>query len=521
MRTAVLAFLVTGLAYFWLSLSCALSNADFIYMCCGASMLADSRLPVSPYFPAGYPLLLLLLKLTGLSALTAGMALAAFGTGLSAGAVAYCARLFKLPPAVALGLALLAASLPDVFQIALNPHLDALYTGLAAVFIACALRAIVADSGPAVAVTGVIAAALLLTLRFHALLVVVPVALVLFCWPRVGSRRLAVYALITTVLISLWSGWALYVTTGSLDTAVPAQIAIGREYREHGDEAALRIFNDYAAWREAVAKPSIDDILDGVKANWPVFVARQVSFPGYQLWLPRPVYALALLFWLIALIAVRRLPPTSILLLLFIGGYTLAVSPTYFTPRASALPEVIALMLLASALSVLIDWRGKGEKALRLDPSLAGLAVFVLLLIGTGYNAWRERVAVFDLQARAEAMAQANEQALELAGGRVERIYGPMGFTGWPASAPDNLPGATYSRLWLDDPDVAPMIDRYIPKYDEAEVVNGDAPVSVVLLWPGHNNPREQQMISDLEQSWTWREQLAECAGTRIWIRGG
>ena len=130
-------------------------------------------------------------------------------------------------------------------------------------------------------------------------------------------------------------------------------------------------------------------------------------------------------------------------------------------------------------------------------------------------RAWRQRHA---------DVLNANRQALELAGGRSEHLYGAMDYTAWPLSGRYNLPGATYSRFWLDDPCVAHIAAPYIARYRPAEILSGDAPVSVILLWerhgrlPGH--PLELELIAELERSWLWNEVIGDIDGTRLFVRG-
>ncbi len=140
MRTALLTGLVTGAAFALLNFGHTMSNADFVYMCAAVDLLKHGVLLASPYFPPGYPLLIWGIGFSGLAPLDSAVLLSALGIGLSCGALAYVGRLWRLPPMAALGLGLLGATLPDVFQIGCNPHLDALYTGLGMVLLAVALR---------------------------------------------------------------------------------------------------------------------------------------------------------------------------------------------------------------------------------------------------------------------------------------------------------------------------------------------------------------------------------------------
>ena len=510
MHTAVLAGLVVGVLTAWFSLPCAQSNADFIYICAAAASLDDWHLLVTPYFPPGYPILIWLAVKASLPALTAGMLCSAFGAALSAGSLAYLARLFKLPAAIALGVALLGASLPDVFQIAFNPHLDALYTGLAMVFIACAFR-LMADK-PHIASTVVFAlcGALLLALRYHAVLVVIAIALAVLVNRRAASRKAALVMLAGAAVVLGWVYWAQYATYGGFESASMAQIATGRTYRALGEPAAAVIFQDYASWLATVAPVETSDIIAGVAANWPTFLTRKAVLLGFGML----VLVLAL---------TRRWPPGAPLLLAFIVLYTLAVSPTYFTPRASALTELLSLALAASALGMLVPWiaanKPRGEPSPKLDPALTGLALVVFCISGVSYNLWREHYFIVEWRNRRAEVVAVNNAALGMAGGERRLVYGSMDHNAWSHDKPYNLPGATYSRYWMDDPLVVPLVEPLIPKYSAANVLSGSAPVNVVVLWPQRGSPLEKELALNLEGSSVWAESESPVVQARIWVR--
>jgi len=526
MRTSLLAGLIAGGVVAWLSFSHALSNADFIYMCCGAALADKGRLLVSPYFPPLYPLLVWAVVQAGVTALNAGVLLSALGTALSAGGVSYMARLWRLPAAPALGLGLLAASLPDVFEIAFNPHLDALYTGLAVVFIAAALRALIAKPNTGVGIAAVLSTAMLLTLRWHAVILVLPVMLVLLCMKR--ARRVGLAMLIAAAVALGWSYWTLYVTCGSVHLAGWVQVLVGTEYRQLGPQQAVyNIYHDYPQFLSQ-GPARVDWLLawENIKANYVEFLTRKSILIGAGVWL------LALIFW-------QRCAAHSFWLVLLIAGYTLPISAAYFTPRASALPELCGLLLLAAGLSVLLPWgehqragsqrgsggagrgggRRRGAAQAWMDPALAGVLLFILCLAGLGYDGWREWQVPGQWRAERKAVWQADAQALELTGGRREQVYGAMDRCGWTVGK-WSLPAATYSRLWLDDPTIAPLFATLIPRYGTREVLDGQAPVRVIVLWNEGSNELERQLGAELATSWTWREQHTSPTGPRLWLRG-
>lgn len=522
MRTALLAgIIVAGLAA-WLNFGQALSNADFIYMCCGAALADSGRLLVSPYFPPGYPLLVWVLVQAGLVALNAGVLLAALGTGLSAGAVAYMARLWRLPAAPALGLGLLAATLPDVFEIGCNPHVDALYTGLGLVFISAALRALIARPNAGVWLSALLSAVLVLTLRWHAALLVAPVLLVLLCVRR--SRRLGLALLVCSLLAAGWCYWALYVTCGSLELAAGKQVAVGYVMRQpDGVDSMHAIYQNYDSFLPQLPRFSWLQAADNIAANYVEFLTRKAVLIGAAA-------------WLLALLIFRRCVPHSAWLLLLIAGYTLAVSPTYFTPRASALPELCGMLLLAAAVSVALPWgqdihRGAGLRAGQrrpagaaarawMDPALAGMLVFLLCLGGAGYNAWREAPLMREWRARRALIELADTQALELTGGHRGQVYGAMDVCGWTQGGKYSLPATSWSRFWLDDPAISPMFDELLPRYAPREVLSGQAPLRVIQLWDERLPARLEALRDELEQSWSWHEVLSDAPGIRLWQRG-
>ena len=112
----------------------------------------------------------------------------------------------------------------------------------------------------------------------------------------------------------------------------------------------------------------------------------------------------------------------------------------------------------------------------------------------------------------------AAHQALELADGERNAVYGAMDFTVWPSTAPSNLPGSTYSRLWMDDPLVAPLVKPYIPRYDTHAVLSGSAPVKVILLWPEDRTFSDLPLAEELAQSSLWSEVECDAERAQIWV---
>ncbi len=518
MRTALLVGLIVFAACSLLAVPRALVNADFVYTCLGAALADQGQLLVSPYFPPGYPLLVFALVKAGLSALTAGSLLAALGTALSAAAVSYSARLWQVPGAPAFVFGLLAASLPSIFIISLNPQLDALYTGLAALLIAAAMRAFSGRHGFGVYLAALLPGIVLLSLRWHAALLVLPIALALLFTPRrkdgSGTQALGAVLLIFGAAALAGGLWLLHQQEGSLQTAAPLQIAAGAQYRDSGDveAAASALYDNYACWVQGEPEAAWPEVYGNIAANWLKFLSRKSIPIG------------AVLFIAIGLIR-RRTPPGSGWLLAFIPLYTLALSATYFTERASALPELCGLLLALAAASLCFPSEAEHKRnrlrtkhaGKRIDPALVGGLLCLLLLAGLGYNAWRE-TAILRLQGQQHReRLSANRAALELAGGDRSKLFSVVHRSSLESrNNPWNLPGPVLSRLWLDDPRVARRIDKLLPRYDWGDVLMGKAPVSVVLLSEDDTSKASRFLIKALEDSNRWTEQ-PPVGHSRIW----
>ena len=578
MRTALVAgLIVTGITLL-LAFGRALSNADFIYMCATAALLDEGQLVATPYFPPGYPALLWLVTKAGLllwpgmTALHAGSLLAALGAGLSAGALAYGARMYRIPPAPALLLGLLGASLPDVAEIGFNPHVDALYTGLALTLIVATLRSLPVGAeqgsprrGQAAAGTGrstappllaALCGVLLLSLRWHAVLVVGTclLLLLLHAGRKGAAARPTAFALLLAVLLAGGGSYALlYNAAGSFQTAAPLQVATGAVYRQYGPgrelQAVSEVFSDYAGWMQNAPPVTTAMLLDAERANLPRFLTRKAVLAGAGLCL-----LLALVY--------RRWPPQAHWLLLFIPGYAATVATTYFTPRASALLELCGLLLAASALSLVFtqdEHELRGQKLqqrrlhfkpnaprLRLDPALAGGLLVLACSAGMAWNAWRVGRDIYLPQRRIAAERNAvYAQALALAGGDAAAIYGRFDLLPPAGHMPWCLPGPSYTRLWLDDPRVAQHVDGLLPVFelsggtlppraasisDGGKVppplseTDGTSPVppeiQVVLLWPGLDAPQADRLAVLFETGpETWQPVEAASSQARLWRR--
>jgi hypothetical protein len=511
-RTALLTGLIAGLTFALLNYGHMLSNADFVYMCGAAELLKHGVLLATPYFPPGYPLLLWGLGHSALPPLAIATLLSALGAALSAGALTYVGRLWLLPPVAALGLGLLGASLPDTFTIGCNPHLDALYTGIGAVLLAVALRSFARPPHAGLAILAMLCSVVLISFRYHAVLLAVPLAVVLICYRQ--TRPVGVCTLIAALAALTYVYWALYVCSGALSTAAGTQIATGATYRALGDDpGALRMFNDYPAWLASHPPVTYQTVLDGIRANWLYYLTRKAIPLGGAV-------------WLLAALIRRRAAAGSLWLVPFIAGYTLAVSPTYFTARASALPELAGLMLCAAGLGTLLFANGGGPRGRRsraasrawLDPAIIGAALFVLLLAGLAYDGVRQYRTVLEWHEGYRIALAANRRALAAAGGQRLLLFGSMDRCGWPVTA-NNLPGAVYSRWWMDDPAVAPAFAALMPEYSPRDVAEGRTPVRAVLTWIEVDYKLERELAADVAGSPLWREVESGTPKARLYVR--
>jgi hypothetical protein len=318
------------------------------------------------------------------------------------------------------------------------------------------------------------------------------------------------------------------------------------------------MFTHYAAWMQTAPPVTTALLLDAVRTNWPQFLTRKAVLGGVGLCL------------LLALV-LRRWPGGAHWLLLFIAGYSAAVSTTYFTPRASALTELCALVLAAGALSLVFTQEEHelskqqlakrrlhfkpNEPGLRINAAAFGSVLALGLLAGIGYDAWRVQR---DLRGYWHTQRTEREavyaRALDLAGGDASKIYGRFDFIPPTAHMPWCLPGPSYSRLWVDDPRVAGLMGGLLPEIEPEEVLEAGQPsevrspksdsrpneispdggepagsdighrtpdgVSVVLLWPTPDNPRDMELAQQFDTAGSvWQPSPAPVTAARLWVR--
>jgi hypothetical protein len=323
--------------------------------------------PGNPYFPPGYPLLLIPFGYLG-SMLVGGCLLSAAGLWLALWATHNLLIAFEVPRLGALTAVVLGWLLPATRVTFSTPYVDALFAGLAVWFIAAALsylqRSGAARAGvgsnrlPIWAITGLLVPALLLPLlRNHAPLVVLPVLVVLLAWRRKWWYLLAASAVlfVAAIVFNLFSYriaygeaqpsvWQTYYRVGlelDYNRFFPTDEEIGISYLELAKRSReVPLLADY----------SLQEIA--------VHTARQ-----FWLFLRRPAIGLALLLALLAsLPALRRrlrqpLPREVTTAAWWALSYILALSPAYFTARSAALVALVCLAVAAAVISRLAtDW---------------------------------------------------------------------------------------------------------------------------------------------------------------------
>jgi hypothetical protein len=242
------------------------------------------------------------------------------------------------------------------------------------------------------------------------------------------------------------------------------------------------------------------EILGGIQANWPRFLLRKSVLAG------------ALFFVALGLIR-QRTPPGSGWLLAFIPLYTLALAPTYFTARASALPELAGILLAVAAAALCFPNEAEHKRnrqrskhaGKRLDPSWLGLVIVLLCLGGIGYNGWRQAPILREqLQRRHDWFGDNNfvyDEVLE----DQSKVYGPLHRTSLVGQGnPFNLPGPAPTRLWLDDPRVAARIDLLWQRVDWEDVLEGRTAVEAIVLSNPMTSRQERFLAAALSGSDIW-----------------
>jgi hypothetical protein len=457
---------------------------DFYGLALPARALAlHGAWPQTPYFPALYPVLLVPFGLAG-SVLAGGYVLSCCGLMLALFAVR---RLFLVlaarssNPALLASLVVLLAWLMPIWRVvAGSPSVDALYTGLGLWYLTAAVAAWrltasrqavqpagaggPAPSGPASnsqsaqpgpAASGsrpwphamplvviLWATALVLPLlRYHAVILVVPIAAVLLT--RIRGRWTALSILKAGLLAVVFNYLGYIIANGEPLPGVAAlQVRCGIEFEQHIHyPTAQALWDDYANFAEHGRSTSL--LADYSAGQLAAHIVRNLG-----MFLRQPAIVLALL-GLVGVLLLRRrnpslaMPAGTALLGLWILLYCLSLSPAYYTARAALLPALAGLALSTSLMQYLSrPWQSVG---------------LGLLVIGYGLGS---SFALQDLAARSAA-ARLGSDALKASDNPL--IHDSVG-NPWCLPFNAGPPGS-----WLDDPAIPPDLREGWQVYDEEE----------------------------------------------------
>ena len=473
------------------------SDSDFAGLCCFAEALSRGINPTNPYFPPGYPALLVAGVKLGLDCLHTAALLNGIGAAL---AVYHCCALWKrfgMSTVAALFPGLVLPLLPDLVWTMQMAHTDTLMLGLLASWLHAALAALRGDASRQLQVGGIAAAAIAALCRWHLVLALLPVLIVLLLAGK-RVRRFAVVAALTIGASLLFSYALLFAATGQVQTSAKLQVFTGLALTAADSDAAItELTEDYGVFAESHRQASLAGtvglprLVSHTLQNWVKYLSVRATLAGLL------AIILAGLIW-------RRVLRGSAWLVLFILGYSLAISPSYFVYRASVIVEWCGLVALGAALTV-------ASSALQRWPwRAAGLLATCLLLV---YAV--PRAAAGYRQALANRAAPLAAEIAQLAS-RPEEVLGWNDYHWCLTAHPWNLPAASLNRLWLDDPALQLVTSRY-PRYTLSEVLNGESQVKLIIF-----NRRERWASIPQVRGWAEVQGFApytERAGYTLWLR--
>jgi hypothetical protein len=405
--------------------------------------------PATPYFPAGYPLLLIPFGYLG-STLVGGYILSALGIMLALYASWMLLWSMGADRPAGAAAVLLCWLAPVCRVVAGSPSVDALYTGLGMWFVASAIivwriapqpRPAGQGGLPRWALLGLLLPALMLPLlRYHALILLVPVLIVL----ALGRRNLrpVCLSLITAGLAVAFNYGAYYVSYHKAVPSVAAiQVLTGLELKYHllypaGSDA---LWADYTAFCQRARHTSVFsvftpyELVNNWQQNWGKFL-RQPS-----------VFVLCLLLAGMC-ISRRQLPRGALLGLMWVAAYTLVLAVTYYTARAALLPVLLATALCIATAQ---NTTAPGKQW------LTGLTA-VLLLAGFGFAS---RFSISDFHERRLWADNSRVLARELEIRQVSHT--DVAASDWRLLPLHNnswtSPYAEFSSSWIDDPEIPPI----------------------------------------------------------------
>ena len=341
--------------------------------------------PATPYFPAGYPILLAAGGKLG-SVLFTGYFLSAIGCAVALWMVFRLLRHWGAGYGWALTAAILAWVSPTCRIAAGSPSVDSLFTGLALWFLGSAL--VVWDQ-PRVGVNDLprwarlglaIPALVLPLLRYHGLLVILPILVVLLVARRRHWQLTAVAVLAVALAASFNTLTYQRAFQEPLLSAAVLQVRTGIEINQPTHYASAdALFADYRAFADhGRTTPLLDDYsLDAI--------ARHVG-TNLMKFLRRPPVALALVLALFFIVT-RRRTPGLVIGTAWLCCYSLALSSAYYTPRGALLVTMLAIALVCTAIHHLLDDN-------RMKYLQGGVAV--LLLIGYGMSVSYAKLVIDD-----------------------------------------------------------------------------------------------------------------------------
>jgi hypothetical protein len=439
--------------------------------------------PATPYFPAGYPLLLIPFGYFG-STLVGGYILSALGIALALYSAWLLARQLGAGRMVAAGAVVLCWLAPVCRVVAGSPSVDALYSGLGLWFIAGALTAwrvaaANATTGqgrfPVWAKLGLLLPALVLPmLRYHAVVLLVPVALCLLLWRR--ERGMAVVALALCALaLAFNSASYSYCYHKALPTAAGLQIATGLELRYHKlyPGGVDGLWQDYPAFSQRARASAMFEgySFQEIAASW---------LGSWAMFLRQPAVLLLGVLLVCAWLMHRPLPRGPALGLLWLVAYTLALSTTYYTARAAALPAMLAAVLCVCLAQHIASSAGK-----------RWITPLALLLLCAGHIA-AGRFALIDSQQRMVFAQQSRQLAvftLAHDASRTEIAVSdwrllPLDENAWTA------PYVTLAKSWISDPLIFDQQKSAILTLAPAKLADPKPPVRFVAVVEPRGNPQ-------------------------------
>lgn len=458
--------------------------------------------PATPYFPAGYPLLLApfghLAELTGVGGvLQGGYILASFGGCLLLAGIWRLARHWGLGTWWGTAAVALMWLSPELRVTAGAPAPDLLATGAGACFMALACETWdldVRDRRRAIPMA--LAAGASVFLRYHMLLLALPVAVVLAARRPTRAAGVAVLGSIALVLlINHGAYWLQF--HAHLPGAAMLQVRTGLSFRYARPYTSPRdLFNNYP---EFVQHSHVTPLLAEYS---PAEIARHLALDWMQ-YLRRPGVATGICLAGLAFTLRRRLAGSQRLALIWLLLFTLSLSPAYYVPRAAVLPVAIGVLLALSAAGVVLPRRGK---------ECQFLAAALLLC---GYVA-ASRFALSDYRLR--YMASKASEAVGALAKREGLDWETMGHFSAYVYRIEGNPwfdrGILLHTTWLDDPDIRQVQYPDRRRANMEEVASRADPTvdCVVTFDPVYDTARWRSLAS---QKWNV---LAEIWGAEVWV---